>query len=226
MARHLRWIPRAIHSVRCPGDRDEAPTHRHGSSARNQRHGPSPVTRTNRKPSSVNDLRPLEQAAVLTALARRADAVGDAVRAEIERHLERVDPELVAGEVRFDLEHIDVETIAARSGSDGEYGYTAPYEAAWQVREEALEPYPERLKCYHGAGRVETCDASALGVLRGLTSFRHSSDVERASWSPDGVGEAFVWILGEWQRLRAGAAARQAMRDGLATFCPGWERGA
>lgn len=225
MARHLRWIPRAIHPVRGPGDRDEAPTHRRGSSARNQRHGASPVTRESCKPPSVNDRRPLEQAAVLTVLARRADAVGGAVRAEIERHRERVDPELVADEVRFDLEHIDVETITARSGSD-EYGCTAPYEAAWQVREGALESYLARLKCYHGASRVETCDASALGVLRGLTGFRHSSDVERTSWSPDGVGEAFVWILGEWQRLRAGAAARQAMRDGHATFCPGWERGA
>ena len=178
-----------------------------------------------RTPPSVDDLRPLEQAAVLTALARRGDAVGDAVRAEIARHLERVDPELVADEVRFDLEHIDVETIAARSGSD-EYGYTAPYEAAWQVLEETLEPHLERLKWYHDAGRVEACDAYALGVLRGIYDFHHGSDVEWTSWSPDDVGEAFDWILGAWQNLRKVAAARHAMRDGLATFCPGWERGA
>lgn len=116
---------------------------------------------------SVNDLRPHEQTAVLTTLAQRTDAVGEDVREEIERLLTNVDPESVAREVQLDFELIDADTIFARSGRH-RYGYTAPEEAAWQVLEETLEPYLERMKWYHAAGRDEAFDAYALGVLRGL----------------------------------------------------------
>ncbi|TVR88945.1 MAG: hypothetical protein EA416_12965 [Trueperaceae bacterium] len=178
-----------------------------------------------RRAPGVNDLRPFEQAAVLTTLARRRDAVGEAVREEIERLLAGVDPEAIASEVQFDLEHIDVDAIADRSGSD-RYGYTAPHEAAWQMLEETLEPHLERLRWYHDAGRDEACDAYALGVLRGIYDFDHDSDAEWKAWSPDDAREAFGWVLGAWQKHRKGSAVRQAMRDQLANWCPGWERDA
>ncbi len=181
------------------------------------------MSRKKRHAPSVNDLRPFEQTAVLTTLAQRNDAVGEAVRKEIERHLATVDPESVAGEVQLDLELIDVDTIEARSGAD-RYGYTAPEEAAWEVLEQTLEPYLERMQWYHGAGRDEACDAYALGVLRGLYDFHHDNEAERNELSPDDAREMFGGVLRAWQRRRKGTAERQAMRDQLATWCPGWER--
>jgi len=181
------------------------------------------MSKKRRRAPGVSDLRPSEQAAVLTTLARRRDAVGEAVREEIERRLAGVDPEAIASEVQFDLEHIDVDAIFARSGRH-RYGYTAPYEAAWQVLEETLEPHLERLRWYHDAGRDEACDAYALGVLRGIYDFDHDSDAEWTTWSPDDAREAFGWVVGAWQERRKGSAIRQAMRDRLATWCPGWER--
>jgi hypothetical protein len=176
-----------------------------------------------RKASSVNDLRPVEQTMVLETLAARNDAVGEAVREEIERLLPAVDPESVAGEVQIDLEFIDLDTIEARAGDD-RYGYTPPDEAAWQVLEETLEPYLARMEWYHSAGRDEACDAYALGVLRGLFDFHHDSEAEWKELVPDDVREMFGSVLREWQRRRKGAAERDAMRDRLATWCPGWER--
>jgi hypothetical protein len=181
------------------------------------------MSRKKRHAPSVDDLRPFEQAAVLTTLAQRADAVGEAVREEIERHLADVDPEGVAGEVQFDLEFIDVEVIAARSGRH-RYGYTAPEEAAWQVLEETLEPHLERMKWYFGADRGDSCDAYALGVLRGLYDFHHDSDAEWKELSPDNARDMFGWVLREWEERRKGTAERQAMRDRLAAFCPRWDR--
>ena len=176
-----------------------------------------------RKASSVNDLRPVEQAVVLETLAARNDAVGEAVREEIERLLAAVDPESIAGEVQVDLELIDTDTIEDRSGTD-RYGYTAPDEAAWEVLEEALASYLERMKWYHSAGRDGACDAYAFGVLRGLFVFHHESEAEWTELAPDDVREMFGSVLREWQRLRKGTAERDAMRDQLATWCPGWER--
>ena len=181
------------------------------------------MSRKKRHPPSVNDLRPFEQAEVLTTLASRADAVGEAVQKEIERVLANVDPEGVACEVQFDLEFIDVETIAARSGRH-RYGYTAPEEAAFQVLEETLEPHLARMKWYHGAGRDEACDAYALGVLRGLYDFHHDSEAEWKDLSPDNARDMFGWVLREWEERRKGNAERQARRDLLITYCPRWER--
>ena len=183
------------------------------------------MSKKRRRAPGVSDLRPSEQAAVLTTVARRRDAVGEAVREAIERRLAGVDTEAIASEVQFDLEHIAVDAIAARSGSD-RYGYTAPYEAAWQVLEMTLEPHVERLRRHHAAGRDEACDAYALGVLRGIYDFDHDSDAEWKAWSPDDAREAFGWVLRAWQKHREGSAVRQAMRDQLANWCPGWQRDA
>ena len=72
---------------------------------------------------------------------------------------------------------------------------------------------------------LEFIGVGAIGVLRGLYDFHHDSDAQWKEWSPDNVGEAFAWVLREWEKRRKGTTARQAMRDRLATCCPRWERG-
>ena len=173
----------------------------------------------------VEDLRPHEHMAVLTRLAQRNDAVGKAVREEIERLIAGVDVEAVAAEVEMDLAGIDEDEIAARSGED-RYGYTAPYEAAWQVLEETLQPHVERLSWFYDAGRHDACDAYALGVLRGIYDFHLEGDAPWKESAPDDLRELFGWVLREWQGRRTGVAERQTMRDHLATWCPTWERDA
>ena len=159
---------------------------------------------------------------MLTTLAQRTDAVGEAVREEIERLLANVDPQEVANDVQLDLELIDVDAITDRSGSD-RYGYTAPEEATWEVLEETLEAHVERMTWYLVAGREEIGDAYALGVLRGLYDFHHESEAEWKALGPDDAYEAFAWVLGEWKKRRKGTAERQAMRDQLAAWCRAWE---
>jgi hypothetical protein len=170
----------------------------------------------------VEDLRPHELSMVLTRLAQRTDAVGEAVREEIERLVVSVDVEAVAAEVEVDLELIDEDEIGARSGSD-RYGYTVPYEAVWEVLEETLQPHVDRLAWFFEAGRHEACDAYALGVFRGLYDFHHTGDATWKELAPDDLRELFAWVLRAWQERRTGAAERQAMRDHLATWCAGWE---
>jgi hypothetical protein len=181
------------------------------------------MSRKMRHPPEVTHLRPFEQTEVLTTLAGRDDAVGEAVRKEIERVLANVDPDGIAGEVQRNLEFIAVETIAARSGRH-RCGYTEPEEAAWQVLEEALEPHLERMKWYHGVGQDDACDAYALGVLRGLYDFHHEGDAEWKQLSPDNAREMFGWVLNEWEDRRQGTTERRAMRDRLGSYCPRWER--
>jgi hypothetical protein len=140
------------------------------------------------------DLRPHERSMVLTRLAQRADAVGEAVRHEIERLVVSVDVEAVAAEVEVDLDLIHEDVLAARSGSD-RYGYTAPHEAVWEVLEETLQRHVERLSWFYDAGRHEACDAYALGVLRGLYAFHHAGDATWKELAPDDLRELFAWVV-------------------------------
>lgn len=176
-----------------------------------------------RRAALVTDLRPSEQAALLARLAQRRDAVGEAVRDEIERLVAVVDPDEIAADVQLTLEFLDVETLWARAG-EHRHGYTAPHEAAWEALEEALAPFVGRLGWYHAAGRLDAYDDYALGVLRGLYDFHHDSDTEWKAWAPDDPREAFGQVLDTWERHRDGPTERQAMRVRLATWCPGWER--
>ena len=90
--------------------------------------------------------------------------------------------------------------------------------------EETLEPYLERMKWYHAAGRDEACDAYALGVLRGLYDFHHDSEAEWKQHWPDHAREMYGWVLDAWEECRKDTAERQAMLGQLATSCPRWKR--
>ncbi len=72
---------------------------------------------------------------------------------------------------------------------------------------------------------LEFIDVDALAVLCGLYDFHHDSEAERKELSPDNARDMVGWVLHEWEERRKGTAERQAMRDQLATWCPGWERG-
>ncbi len=177
-----------------------------------------------RRAAGVQGLHPSEQKELLTRLAKRRGAVGEAFREELERIVAKVDPDDVAGEVQVTLELIDVDTILDRAGED-RYGYTAPHEAAAEVLGEALDPYLERMRWYHASGRLEAYDAYTIGILRGLYDFEHECEAAWPEWAPDDVRETFSQVLDEWKRRRKGAIEQAMMRDRLAEGCPGWERG-
>lgn len=182
-----------------------------------------PMCPKKRRAPRVADLRPHERTELLTRLEGRKDAVGRAVREEIERLIGSVDVEAVAGEVEMDLMAVDEDEIAARSGQ-GRYGYTAPHDAVWQVLEETLHPHVERLSTFHEGGRHDECNAYALGVLRAIYDFHHDGDAPWKESAPDDLRELYGWVLREWQERRTGADEWQTMREHLATWCPGWER--
>ena len=158
-----------------------------------------------------------------SATQRRPTARRPCAPTAIEHHPATVDPKTVASEVQLHFDFIVVDTINARSGRH-RHGYAAPVEAAWHVLEETVEPHLKRMQGYHRASRDQACVTNALGVLRGLFDSHHDSEAEWKELAPDDARETFGGVLRAWQQHRKGAAERQAMRDHLATWCPGWER--
>ncbi len=176
-----------------------------------------------RRTPAVDDLRPHEAMEFLRRLWERRGPVGEAVRRELELAFEDVEPESVASEVRSVLEELDVDELFDRSGGDS-YGYTDLGDAAWQMVEEALAPYVERLHQYRALGRNDACDGYALGVLQGIYAFELESETAFKPWMADDARQAFDWVIAEWHGARQGAAERQAMKRRLAEACPAWSR--
>jgi len=127
----------------------------------------------------------------------------------------------IAGSVKFDLESIDLEDVWDRAGSH-RMGYTSPDEAAWELMEEAMQPYADEISEYDRAGMGEAAFQTRKGVLKGLYIFEHESESEFKTNAPDSAGALFGQTLDDWRKTRPGDAEQAEMKIFLAQECPTW----
>jgi hypothetical protein len=123
----------------------------------------------------VERLKPEEATAVLRHLLEvHPELAGEAE--EIARALlQQVDYEDVAVEIEDQIRALDYEDLNARAGRH-EWGYVEPAQAAWEILEEALEPFREDMKRHLELGleteALEMPGWSApppVGALPGMT---------------------------------------------------------
>jgi len=128
--------------------------------------------------------------AVLRALAERDDKLAEAIDATARELLGQVDAEDVAAEVQMELEALHVEDIGDRAGATG-YGYVDEGEAAWQVFEDALEPFKETVEKYRNLSMSAQAGSYCDGILLGLYAFHAESSTEFKDWVVDAPSEFF-----------------------------------
>ena len=85
--------------------------------------------------------------AILRLLAKEDPKVAKRIEQIAIEYLSDVDIEDIASQVYFDLESIKVEEVWARSGRTRK-GYVEPTEMAFQMFEDALDPFIEEMKKY------------------------------------------------------------------------------
>lgn len=91
----------------------------------------------------------------------------------------------VAGRVEDALRALDQDDLAARAGPT-RYGYTEPTQAAWELLEEALEPWLEDIGRRAGLGFVDAAIVIAIGSITALRSVEGCDhDQLLLSWAPD-----------------------------------------
>jgi enamine deaminase RidA (YjgF/YER057c/UK114 family) len=78
-----------------------------------------------------------------------------------------VDIKDIASLVYFDLDSIEVEEVWDRSGRTRN-GYVEPTEMAFQMFEEALEPFLEEMKKYLKLSMFVEAKEYCMGILRGI----------------------------------------------------------
>ena len=114
-------------------------------------------------------------------------------------YLTRVDPDDIAEDVFYDLDILDVEDVWKNSGST-RYGYVDPYELAFEMFEEALELYVDKLRRCQKILMDEQAKLHCMGILKGINMFEREATTEFKDWAVDAPYENFIQVFEEWRK--------------------------
>lgn len=136
---------------------------------------------------NIDRLNDSERSAVLSILLSAHPELlveADALAAE---SLVAVDPDVVAENVMSALRELDMEDLANRAGRH-RGGYVEPNDAAWDLVEEAFEPFLLDLRRLAELSHVDAATAAARGLLNGLDRIGEPADGTVLAWAgPDTV---------------------------------------
>ena len=170
----------------------------------------------------VDRPQPVEAAEVLGSLLdRHPELVGEAeeLAAAIVTAIEAED---IADEVAEAVTAPGYEELNARAGRH-QWGYTEPSDAAWEIVEEALQPFLDDLKRLIELGFEAAATETCRGIVTGLYRIKDRGDDRVLGWAPDfppeGAGEA-VHTLAAESVARHGR--KWTLPEALLVQVPGW----
>jgi hypothetical protein len=134
----------------------------------------------------------------------------------------QVDAEAIAAEVEDAVLALDLDDLNAWAGRQRR-GYVEPTEAAWELLEEALEPFLDEMRRRVELGFEAAAVATCRGIVLGLYRCRGQTTDKVLGWAEDFPGEAAGEAIGTLTRLR-GVKGRGAWRlpPGLTAEVPEW----
>ena len=105
--------------------------------------------------------------------------------------------ESIASGVEDSIRQLSLDDLNGRAGHHS-WDYTEPTEAAWELLEEAVEPFVEDMKRHLGLGLDEEAFEICKGIVLGLYQCRNASGDEFLDWASDfpaeAAGNAVDWI--------------------------------
>ncbi len=127
----------------------------------------------------------------------------------------------IAGQVEWEIEHLDLEDLNSRAGNHGS-GYVDPGEAAWELLHEAIDPIiadmDRQLELGLWRQALETCK----GLVLGLYAVRNTHNDGCLGWAPDFAEQTAEEILEKW-RGRGKAKRRSFPRSFVDEHVPEWK---
>lgn len=130
----------------------------------------------------------------------------------------------VADDVESAVLQFDYDDLNSRAGGHS-WGYVEPSEAAWELLEEAVEPFMEDMKRYLELGLEEQALELCQGILLGLYRVRGGEKNDVLGWAPDFPGEAAGNAFRAWSHaVRAGESGSRRLPHGfVAEHIPEWQ---
>ncbi len=138
-------------------------------------------------------------------------------------YLMEVDPDGIAENVFCDLDILDVEDVWKNSGST-RYGYVDPYELAFEMFEEALEPYIDDLRKCQELSMDEKAKLHCMGILKGIDQFEREATTEFKDWAVDDPYENFIQVFEEWKNENMNPKNLEEMDEFIKINFPKWYR--
>lgn len=125
--------------------------------------------------------------------------------------------EVVAASVVCALDELPLDALAMRSGRIRGRGYVHETEAAWEIVEEAVEPFLADLRRRAGLGLDAAADVAA-GIVAGLYQCREPADGTVVAYAgPDSLSELADEVMSEASKLGVVLSA-----DIADQFWPDW----
>ena len=110
-----------------------------------------------------------------------------------------VDADIIMGRVFSRLDMLDLDDLNGRAGRT-RYGYVEPADAAWELFEEALDPFIDEIKKNQQRGLAAAAKAHCIGIVRGLWRYEEESSSDFAGWVEDTPGEYIDTVVEEWKK--------------------------
>jgi hypothetical protein len=185
---------------------------------------------TRRKGSVLERLKAEEAQDVLRRLLAAHPDLGAEAETIARSHLGEETFETIADEIEEAVCALDLDDLNGRAGRH-EWGYVEPTEAAWEILEEAVEPFvadiKRRIELGLEADALEICK----GVVLGLHRVEQGKGGDLAEWAPDFPAEAAgdaieTWRTGDGPKKTTGSGPRRNRRafpqEFADRFVPEW----
>lgn len=169
----------------------------------------------------IDGLDPNDALAILKRLAKEDADLAQRIEQIGLEYLSGVDVEDVADQVYFELDTIPVEEVWDRSGSTRE-GYIEPTEMAYEMFEEALEPFMHELKKYQQLSMRPEAKRYCMGILKGIYRSEKESESEYKEWAVDAPFHYSARVLDEWKKSSKDPDAIGEVEEFVRRELSGW----
>jgi hypothetical protein len=169
----------------------------------------------------LNDVSSKHACEILERLAGEDAKISKRIQELALEYLTEVDPDDIAEDVFCDLDILDVEDVWKNSGST-RYGYVDPYELAFDMFEDALEPFIDDLRKCRKLSMDEKAKLHCMGILKGIDMFERESTTEFKDWAVDGPHEKFIMVFDEWREKNKNPENLEEMYEFINKNFPKW----
>jgi hypothetical protein len=180
---------------------------------------PSPKTTINKQ--VLDDVSSEHAHEILIRLADEDAKISKRIQGFALEYLTKVDPDCIAEDIFYDLNILDVEDVWNNSGST-RYGYVDPYELAFEMFEEALEPYIDDLRKCRELSMDKKAKLHCMGILKGIEQFEREGTTEFKDWAVDAPHENFIRVFEEWKNENTNPKNLEEMDEFIKRNIPKW----
>lgn len=161
----------------------------------------------------LEQLSPEEAKSLLRLLSKENSKLAARIEELAKAKISDVDAYNVADDVYRVLVSIDVEDLWNRPNGSNRFRYVEPVEAAYEMVEEALEPFAEQLKKYRKLAMYQEMKRVGLGIANGILKFTKEGHTEFKEWAPDDAMEWLGGLLMEWEKGCTDENEKECIRE-------------